>query len=192
METSKQLKIKPWKDHFLAWILAFMCAYLVICVVGAILSLFQSQQTPWIGIGIGFVIYTGVICLIAGIARLCYKGSLIVTNDEIIKIHASKIQFRIKRRDILFIGYRKVNIFAKLFVIIGGFIGDICTDAISIRFYKADIFRPFKLINTLEMMRSLSEEEKQDGMQEFVESITYKQAVQISQMLDVPIVKVKI
>ncbi len=72
--------------------------------------------------------------LIAIIARLCYKGKLIVTAEEVIKVHGKKVQFHIKKEDIVSICVRKVNPFLKLLVVISGFIGDICTDLIFLDF----------------------------------------------------------
>ncbi len=188
-EETKQLIIKPFKDHYIAWMLDFFILYLIPCIVDLFIDLFTNINVNWKWYGIGFILYFTVICLIAGIARLYYKGKLIVTSDEVIKIHGKKIQFQIKRENIVSICIRKVNPFLKLLVVISGFIGDLCTDLIFFRFYHAEIFEVRKFCGVIEQC-SLSDEDDKD-LQEFAESVTYKQAKKISEMLGIPFIVIK-
>ncbi|HIY77796.1 MAG TPA: hypothetical protein H9728_02010 [Candidatus Borkfalkia excrementavium] len=188
-EETKQLIIKPFKDHYIAWVISICLLYIIACGIGIIISIAIGELIPWVAIGVGFIIYSAIVCLIAGIARLCYKGKLIVTSDEVIKIHGKKIQFQIKRENIVSICIRKVNPFLKLLVVISGFIGDLCTDLIFFRFYHAEIFEVRKFCGVIEQC-SLSDEDDKD-LQEFAESVTYKQAKKISEMLGIPFIVIK-
>lgn len=183
MNKPDQLIIKPYKDQYIAWVIAFCVVYIVLCLVGIIGSIIVNDEIPWFYICIGFVIYSLVVCLIAIVARLCYKGKLIVTAEEVIKVHGKKVQFHIKKEDIVSICVRKVNPFLKLLVVIGGFIGDICTDLIFFRFYNAEIYETRKFCGVM-VLNSLSEDDDKN-LKEFAESVTYNQAKQISEMLGI-------
>lgn len=189
MNHSTQLIIKPYKDNYIAWIISFCVAYVMVCCIGVVISIIGDDIIPWAAILIGFVIYLAVVCLIAGIARLCYKGKLIVTEDEVIKFHGKKIQFRIKKKDIVSICIRKVNPFLKLLVVISGFIGDICTDLIFFRFYDAEVYETRKFCGVI-VQNSLSGDDDQE-LKEFAESVTYNQAKKICQILDIPFILIK-
>ena len=189
MNQPTQLIIKPYKDNYIAWIMFVCVAYILVCCIGIIVSIVVHDVIPWIAIGIGFIICFIIVGLIAGIARICYKGKLIVTANEVIKTHGKKIQFKIKREDIVSICIRKVNPFLKLLVVISGFIGDICTDLIFFRFYHAEIFEKRKFCGVIEQ-HSLSDEDDKE-LQEFAESVTYKQAKKISEILEIPFIVIK-
>ena len=184
-----QLIIKPYKDNYIAWIISICLVYIIACGIGITISIAIGELIPWKTIGIGFIICSVMVCLIAGIARLSYKGELIVTSDEIIKVHGKKIQVQIKRENIVSICIRKVNPFLKLLVVISGFIGDICTDLIFFRFYHAEIFEKRKFCGVIEQ-HSLSDEDDKE-LQEFAESVTYKQAKKISEILEIPFIVIK-
>ena len=111
MKAREQLIIKPYKDYFWAWVAVFICLYLFGCAICAIVSVIapNNQSVPWGGAAIVFVIYSAAVCLIAGIGCLCYRDKLIVTEEEIVKMHGVRVYFRIKKGDIQFIGYRKVG-----------------------------------------------------------------------------------
>lgn len=175
MNESAKLIIKPYKDQFIAWVISICVLYIIACGIGVIISIAIDESIPWIAIGIGFIICFVVVSLIAVIGRLCYKGKLIITADEVVKIHGKKIQFQIKRENIVSICIRRVNPFLKLLVVISGFIGDICTDLIFFRFYHAEKFEIRKFGGVLELS-SLTPEEDVEGLQEFAESVTYNQA----------------
>lgn len=189
MNHSTQLIIKPYKDNYLAWIISICVAYVMVCCIGVVISIIIDDVIPWVAILIGFIICLAVVCLIAGIARLCYKGKLIVTEDEIIKFHGKKIQFRIKKKDIVSICIRKVNPVLKLLVIISGFIGDICTDLIFFRFYNAEVYETRRFCGVI-VQNSLSEDDDKE-LKEFAESVTYNQAKKICQILDIPFILIK-
>ena len=189
MKTLNKLVIKPFKDQYIAWIIIFYLLFAIIVLFGIIISLCYKDTIPWKWIGIVFALYSLIVLLIALISRLLYKGRLIITKDEIIKLHKNKVQFRIKCEKLLFIGVRKVKPFNKLLVIIGAYIGDLCTDIVSFRFINADIYEPRKFGKVFEMS-SLSDSDVKEGVKEFVESITYKQALQISKLTNIPIKEV--
>lgn len=189
MNQPTQLIIKPYKDNYIAWIISICVAYILVSCIGIIVSIVVHDVIPWLAIGIGFSICFIIVGLIAGIARICYKGKLIVTADEVIKTHGKKIQFKIKRENIVSICIRRVNPLLKLLVVISGFIGDICTDLIFFRFYQAEVFEIRKFCGVIEQ-HSLSDEEDKE-LQEFAESVTYNQAKKISEMLGIPFIVIK-
>ena len=189
MNEPTQLIVKPYKDHYIAWVMSVCVAYILICFIGIIVSIVVNDVIPWIAIAIGFIICFVVVGLIAGIARLCYKGKLIVTKNGVIKLHGKKVQFQIKKEDIVSICIRKVNPFLKLLVVIGGFIGDICTDLIFFRFYHAEVFEKRKFCGIIEQHSLLEGDDK--DLQEFAESVTYNQAKRISEMLGIPFIAIK-
>ena len=184
--SSKQLKIKPLKEQWIMWSITAVLAFILIVVIGAIISVAVSEKIPWKYVGIVFAIFLCVIVSIAVISRLLYRGRLIVTENEVIKLHGNKIQFRIKREKILLIGIRRTNIFVKLFIIISALIGDLCTDMVSFRFKEAENYEPRLFGKTLKMS-SLTEEDESQGIKEFVECLSYRQAKQISTILNIPI-----
>ena len=186
---SKQLVIKPYKDQFIVWIIDLYILFIIPCVVDMFIDIFTDIEVSWKWYGIAFIIYTTIICLIAGIARLCYKGKLIVTKNGVIKLHGKKVQFQIKKEDIVSICIRKVNPFLKLLVVIGGFIGDICTDLIFFRFYHAEVYEKRKFCGIIEQHSLLEGDDK--DLQEFAESVTYNQAKRISEMLGIPFIVIK-
>lgn len=112
-----------------------------------------------------------------------------ITQDEVIKIHGKKIQFQIKREDIVSICIRRVNPLLKLLVIISGFIGDICTDLIFFRFYHAQVFEIRRFCGVIEQ-NSLSDGDNKN-LREFAESVTYAQAKKISELLKIPFSVIK-
>lgn len=183
MNKPEQLIIKPYKDQYIAWVAVICVSYIVICLIGITISFIVNDEIPWVAIYIGFIICFLVVSLIAIMARLCYKGKLIVTAEEVIKVHGKKVQFHIKKEDIVSICVRKVNPFLKLLVVIGGFIGDICTDLIFFRFYNAEIYETRKFCGVI-VLNSLSEDDDKN-LKEFAESVTYNQAKQISEMLGI-------
>ena len=189
IKESKPLIIKPLKDQWISWIVVAYLMFILIFIIGVIVSICTSDIIPWKGIAYFLLIYSAIIFLCALISRIAYRDRIIITESEIIKLHRGKEQFHIKKEDLLFIGIRKVNLFAKLLVIIGALIGDMCTDIVSFRFYKAETVEKRKFGGYLEMC-SLTDEEKTSGMNEFVEGITYRQAIKIGKLLNVPIKKV--
>ena len=189
MDKPDQLVIKPYKDQYIAWAVDLFILYLIPCVVDLFLDLFTNIYINWKWYGIGFIIYFLVVSLIAIVARLCYKGKLIVTAKEVIKVHGKKVQFHIKKEDIVSICVRKVNPFLKLLVVIGGFIGDICTDLIFFRFYNAEIYETRKFCGVI-VLSSLSEDDDKN-LKEFAESVTYNQAKQICEMLGLTFTVIK-
>lgn len=184
-----KLIIKPYKDNYIAWVADFLILYLIPCVVDFFLDLFTDIYIDWKWYGIGFIIYFLAVSLIAIVARLCYKGKLIVTAEEVIKIHGKKVQFHIKKEEIVSICIRKVNPFIKLLVFISGFIGDICTDLIFFRFYHAEEFEVRRFCGVI-IENSLSEEDDKN-LQEFAESVTYNQAKKICEILGIPFTVIK-
>ena len=183
-KSNEVLTLKPYRDNYIAWVIDFWLVYVVLCVVGIILSIVVGEAIPWLIIGIGFLIYIAGVSLIALIARLCYRGKLIVTADGVIKLHGKKVQFKIKREDIVSVCVRKMNPVLKLLVILSAFIGDICTDLIFFRFYHAEQFEERRFSGVI-IQRSLSEEDDKN-LREFAESVTYNQAVKICKLLDIP------
>ena len=189
MNQPTQLIIKPYKDNYIAWILDLYVLFIIPVVVDVFIDIFSDINVGWKWYGLAFILYSVIICTIAGIARICYKGKLIVTTDEVIKTHGKKIQFKIKRENIVSICIRKVNPFLKLLVVISGFIGDICTDLIFFRFYQAEVFEIRKFCGVIEQ-HSLSDEADKE-LKEFAESVTYNQAKKISEMLGIPFIVIK-
>ncbi len=186
IKSLKQLKIKPLKEQWIMWVVTLIIAFVIITIVGIIISCAVAEKIPWKYIGVVFAIYFAVVLIIAIISRIAYRGALIVSENELIKIHGNKVQFRIKREDILFIGVRRTNIFTKLLILISSWIGDLCTDMVSFRFKEAEIFEKRQFGKTLSMS-SLTEEDSLNGVKEFVECLTYRQARVISEMLKIPI-----
>lgn len=189
MNQPTQLIIKPYKDNYIAWILDLYILFIIPVVVDVFIDIFSDINVGWKWYVLAFILYSVIIGTIAGIARICYKGKLIVTADEVIKIHRNKIQFKIKRENIVSICIRRVNPLLKLLVVISGFIGDICTDVIFFRFYHAEVFEVRKFCGVIEQ-HSLSDEDDKE-LQEFAESVTYNQAKKISEMLGIPFSVIK-
>ncbi len=184
MNKSTQLIIKPYKDNYIAWLIDFYMLIIIPCVVDIFVDIFTDIEVCWKCYVFAFVIYSIVICLVAGIARFCYKSKLIVTEEEVIKIHRGKIQFQIKKEDIVSICIRKVNPLLKLLVVIGGFIGDIGTDLVFFRFYHAEVFEIRKFSGGI-VQHSLTDKDDKN-LQEFAESVTYRQAKKICEKLGLP------
>ena len=144
-KSNEVLTLKPYRDNYIAWVIDFWLVYVVLCVVGIILSIVVGEAIPWLIIGIGFLIYIAGVSLIALIARLCYRGKLIVTADGVIKLHGKKVQFKIKREDIVSVCVRKMNPVLKLLVILSAFIGFIISSAFSAILVYAQELLPFKV-----------------------------------------------
>lgn len=189
MNPSTQLIIKPYKDNYFAWISDLYVLFFIPVVVDTFVDIFTDINVEWKWYGLAFILYSVIIFTIAGIARFCYKGKLIVTEDEVIKFHGKKIQFRIKKKDIVSICIRKVNPVLKLLVVISGFIGDICTDLIFFRFYNAEVYETRKFCGVI-VQNSLSEGDDKE-LKEFAESVTFNQAKKICQILDIPFILIK-
>ncbi len=190
IDTIKQLKIKTLKEQWVMWSIAAILAFALVVVIGTIISAIVQDKIPWEYIGIAFSVYVAVVLIVALISRLLYRGKLIVTESEVIKLHGEEVQFRIRREDLLYIGIRRTNFFMKLLIILSPFIGDLCTDMVSFRFKEADICETRKFGQTL-IMSSLTEEDNSNNIKEFVECISYQQAKKISTMLQISIKDVK-
>ena len=186
IESLKQLKIKPLKAHWIMWVITLIIAFIFIVIICIIISCAVAEKIPWKYIGITFAIFLSIVIIVAVISRIIYRGVLVVNEDELIKLHGKKVQFRIKRENLLFIGIRRSNIFTKLIILISAWIGDLCTDMVSFRFKEAEIFEKRQFGKTL-TMSSLTEEDCLNGVKEFVECLTYRQARKISEMLKIPI-----
>ena len=163
--------------------LPVIITFIIICII---ISCAVAEKIPWKYIGITFAIFLSIVIIVAVISRIIYRGVLVVNEDELIKLHGKKVQFRIKRENLLFIGIRRSNIFTKLIILISAWIGDLCTDMVSFRFKEAEIFEKRQFGKTL-TMSSLTEEDCLNGVKEFVECLTYRQARKISEMLKIPI-----
>lgn len=181
---SDRLIIKPYKDNHLAWVIDLCIIFIIPVLVDLLISLFSDNEVNWRLYGICFAICFA-ICAIVFMVRLFYKGRLIVTAEEVIKIHGTKIQFRIKREDLVSVCIRKVNPLIKLFVFLSSFIGDICTDLIFFRFYHADVYEERKFDGFIRI-KSTPQEEIDQNLREFAESVTYRQAKKICELLDIP------
>lgn len=173
-------------EQWIMWIITAILAFVLVVIIGIIFSVAVSETIPWKYIGIVFAIYAAVVLIFAITCRLLYRGKLIVTESEIIKLHGKKVQFRIYKDNLISIGVRRTNVFIKLLIIISAWIGDLCTDMVSFRFNEAELFEPRKFGKTL-TMKSLTDEESEHGIKEFVECLSYRQAKKISEMLNVPL-----
>ena len=182
-KSNEVLTIKPYKDNYIAWVVSVCLLFDVVLIIGIIVDACYERLDLRIYAVIFVAIFAGV-SLIALIARLCYRGKLIVTADGVIKLHGKKVQFKIKREDIVSVCVRKMNPVLKLLVILSAFIGDICTDLIFFRFYHAEQFEERRFDGVI-IQRSLSEEDDKN-LREFAESVTYNQAVKICKLLDIP------
>ncbi len=185
----KQLRIKPLGEQWTMFVITAILGMVLVIGIGIIVSVVRSDEIPWKWIGIVFAIYSAFVVIIAIISRILYRGKLIVTENEIVKTHGKKVQFKIDREKLLYIGIRRTNICVKLIILVGPWIGDLCTDLVSFRFKEAEIFEMRRFGNTLKMS-SLTDEDEQEGIKEFVECLSYRQAKKISNILNVPIQKV--
>ena len=111
MNPSTQLIIKPYKDNYFAWISDLYVLFFIPVVVDTFVDIFTDINVEWKWYGLAFILYSVIIFTIAGIARFCYKGKLIVTEDEVIKFHGKKIQFRIKKKILFLYAYKKLILF---------------------------------------------------------------------------------
>ena len=187
--SSKQLKIKPLGEQWVMWVITAIMDIALLVVIGIIVAVARSEDIPWKWIGITFAIYSAFVFLIAIISRILYRGKLVVTENELIKMHGKKVQFRLSRENLLYIGIRRTNVIVKLLILFSAWIGDMCTDIVSFRFKEAETFETRRFGGYLKMS-FLSEEEEQAGIKEFVECLSYRQAKKISNILNVPIEKV--
>ena len=188
MENTDKLVITPYRDIFITWVLFVdLCFVFMICfIIG--LSLYDGEKIPWIGLIIGFLCFSALTALVAIVFRLCYKGKLYITSDEVIKVHRKKVQFKIKKSDIVSIGVRKLHPLVKLFsLLLQCFLGDMGTDLIFFRYYQAEIFNERRFFDFYRV-NSISEEET--DLKEFAECVTYKQAKKICDFLGMPFEKV--
>lgn len=183
MNKSAQLIIKPYKNYFLVWTIWFYLLFIILSIFVILASIFTNSEIEWKLLGISSAIYFLAISSIAIIARLCYRGKLIVTTEEVIKMYGKKIQFKIKKEDIMSICIRKVSPFYKLLVILWVFIGDMCTDLIFFRFHRAEVC--VQRFSEIMFAHSLTDKDDKN-LQEFAECVTYNQAIKICEKLGLP------
>ena len=185
-------KVKPLLD-FQIWfaISALIFLYGVVIIALVILYATDDEQTmPWIGTLIAIAITAAIFALMVFIGRVCYRGRLIVTADEVIKMHGKKVQFKIKRQDLLWIGCRKVSIFKRFFTCFAPLVAETAFGLISFRFYQAEVITERKFDGYF-TIHTLAEAENADGLQEFVEGVTYRQAKKISELLNIALREIK-
>lgn len=193
MKTKEVYSIKTFRDKTVSYAIFISVAFLLIGIFFTILDIISKREISWIERDIYFIalFLIGGPNLLIFVIRLFYPWRLIVTQEGVRLVKRKKIYFQVKAENIKGLRVRKVNPFLKIVSIPfgGNYLSDPCTDLLSIRYTQAEVLIPRKSIGgCFPDMRSLSEEEeKEAGIHEFIDGVTYRQALKISRILNIPL-----
>ena len=149
-------------------------------ILGAIFSKNSNEFLMGNIVMLGFV-SIGVFTYFS--VRIFHRTYLIITKDEIVKFKRGKVIFKIKKDEIVELGYRKMSAFMFFLLPFWFFFGDPMCGVLSIRFYNAEVGRT-RIFDSMLKLHSLNEEENARGLKEYCECFTAKEVRLICQKLE--------
>lgn len=182
------MKIKPCKTihlGYLIWFISLVSLTLLIC-----LPLSKTwMDVLWGSVTLISFMMIGVLVYIG--TRLFYNTYLIVNEKGIEKYKGKKLLFRIPKENVVSLGHRKMSWFMALLVPIGFLCCDPLCNLLSFRYENANSHTERTFYSNV-ILNTLSEKEKTDGINEYIEYLTLKEITKISSLLQIQIEKVNI
>lgn len=127
------------------------------------------------------------ICLIGFmLAEIVNRKKIVVTEEEIIKYKGKNIVFKINKSNIVEMTYKKPTIAMRLLFLFGILMQIPFVGMLSIRYKNAEIDEP-RAAHSYETLDTLSEEDKQAGLKEYLELLGTREMKKISRLLNVEV-----
>lgn len=155
-------------------------------VAGSILLIINKD---WYDFAMLQVVVLGfiVICLMGFVlAEIVNRKKIVVTEDEIIKYKGKNIVFKINKSNIVELTYKKSTIAMRLLFPLGILMQIPFVGMLSIRYKSADVDEP-RAAHSYEILDTLSEEDKQAGLKEYLELLGAREMKKISKLLKVKV-----
>lgn len=175
-----ELKIKPCKELQLN-ICLWGC--LAFTIVFEIISIFSKDWCEFLMCNLVLLGILLVIFIIYVLARVCYRPYFVFTENEIAKYKKGQVEFKIKKKDLVQLRYRKCTFSMFLLAPLGVFIlNDFPCGILSIRYNEAEVEKE-RGFDGIGKMYLLTEEEKASGLKEYCEAFSRRDIKKITKIL---------
>lgn len=189
------LKVQPYKTlhlgYFCWWSIVLSLLFEIAGLIEELLS--QDGKTMLIAqCCVAGVVGVGLLGFIA--AKVFYRTYWEITDEAVVKYRWGKEIFRVRREEIVGLGYRKMRWYMWIlmpFVHYVGFTDPMC-GVLSLRYREHETMEYKGYIKMYLRVRAMTDEEKAAGIQEYLEGFTGRDVKKISAVLGLPVEAVQL
>lgn len=185
------LKIQPYKTLHWGYFCWWSIVFILMCEIAGTLFSRDFQEFvmgQYVALGI---VGVGLLGFIA--AKVFYRTYWEITDEAVVKYRWGKEIFRVRREEIVGLGYRKMRWYMwplMLFQIV--VFSDPMCGVLSLRYGEHDTMVYKGYVKMYFSSQTLTEEEKAAGIQEYLEGFTGRDVKKISAILGLPVENVQL